>query len=226
MINKDLIKYIRENWMKYLEYVSDISRGGKNSCSLVNIPSGMAFGFDAIVADMFSVNRKPMSVDMVDFNNQWIVFTEFKGGFHDKVNDKNYVPQNCRYKSNYLCPELRPFQKKCREFDKKELLSSIVQKAVENYVFLHIFVLPKCNNLANGVCQKLKFVVVFDNDPVDDALRIDKKIYKKTQTYKNEQSIKQSLKRFIKSCDENVDDFYYDSIEVYDALEFEANLNI
>ncbi|MBQ0067126.1 MAG: hypothetical protein KBS60_02890 [Phascolarctobacterium sp.] len=226
MVNKDLIKYIRENWMKYLEYISDISRGGKNSCSLVNIPSEMSFAFDAIVADMFSVNKKPMSVDMVDFDNQWIVFTEFKGGFYDKINDKTYVPQNCKYISNYLCPELKPFQKKRRESEKKELVSSIVQKAVEAYMFIHIFILPKCSDLANDTCQKIKLVIVYDGDIVDNAISIAKQYCKDTSLYENKVWIEQALKRFVNDSCVGVEDFYYDKIEVYDKYEYEARFKM
>ena len=72
MINKDLIKYIRENWMKYLKYVSDISKGGKKPCSLVPVSSKMSFDFDSISEHLLPSCNKIASVDYVEFDGNII----------------------------------------------------------------------------------------------------------------------------------------------------------
>lgn len=222
MINKDIVSYIQGNWMKHLQYVSDISRGGKDSHCLVNIQSKMAFDFDAIVDGMSLKNKKPTSADMLDFDGQCIVFTEFKSGFHDKISEQTYIPRNCQYISNTLCPELLPYLKMCRELAKEDLRATIVKKAIETYVLLHALVMPQCCDLADDEYQKIKLVVVFDCDPNDKAIQISNKYRENTETCKNKKTLKEALKRFVNGKSTKVDDFYYDAVDVYDSFEYEC----
>ena len=105
------------------------------------------------------------------------------------------------------------------------MISSIRLKAIESYITLEKHILPKCQQ-TDGRCR-LIFTVVIDEDAVEAMEDTLAEVVGDKETRDNPFSrIRSSLQRLTNNRDANGKAYFYDSVEVLSAVDFQNRLQL
>ena len=164
-ITKDVRAYFSEKYKdgKFFVSFKELSKIRKDEY-LVEIKS-KGFNFDKIKEDIYGGKDSITSIDAVMFNNDEMVFIEFKSGVLDK--NKNKGPSIDNENTTQKCRNIRKewwavFEKK--RYKEKELIILDVRiKMLESLNILNDKILINCNNTTHGI-SKIKFILVVDSN--------------------------------------------------------------
>lgn len=223
MITKDIAKYAEENWMseRYYNTIAKIS-ASKNDESLVDSPKKI-FWLDNISSDLYlSKNNMPTSADGAIITDKALYLIEFKSGFKKKITKQNLDVEKttCKHKDG-ICDDYWDLFFKKQKAETRNLIASIRDKAIESYITLEKRLFPKCIELTSDQKCRLEFVVVIDENELDNMESTLGDLCSKEPLSDNCFSdIRNSLKRCIKQKDANNHDYYYDEIKVMSSSDF------
>lgn len=226
MIFKDVQKYAQSNWGTFLKSITECSRSYSNGVPLV-VSDSKIYCFDDISKTIYANNKLCASVDGIDFNENEILFIEYKSGFKQKITKENYKDSEksiCSHSKN-VCKYYWDLFFALRDKEKEELISNLKLKALDTYITFDKNIFPLCDDLQTGNL-KLRLIVVIDADEVDnmeDAL--GELSGKKTSSNNYFTKIKQSLSRFMLRPDAFENNYLYDSIDVYSVKEYSFFIN-
>ena len=239
MVTKDIAAFARENWSeKYSRTVEELSKDDQNR-PLIQSKTQM-FCFDAIIADLFPEDRKPNSADAIYLQKDGtVLLIEFKRGFKRiallsdlkrKSKDKSLSVDGGTERADtdhVLSRQIQETKIKLLKKEVSELKSSIQMKAMESYMALEKKIFPLCKELTHGKKEKLKFLVVIDEDNAAAGEEILAKPAKR-QIVKNNpfDSLRQSLRRFKNQRDAAGQSYLYDEIDVISCREFSSYLKL
>lgn len=101
------------------------------------------------------------------------------------------------------------------------MITAIRDKAIESYITLEKKLFPKCIELTSSQKYRLEFIVVIDENELDNMEATLGDLCSKEKLSDNCFSdIRNSLKRCIKQKDANDCDYYYDDIRVMSFSDF------
>ena len=201
---------------------TELSENDETGESLVN-NTNLGYDFDSISEGIFGTN-KLRSADSVIVKDDYIIFIEFKSGFKKRIHISNFDKSKwpCKHAEPY-CSEGAEYFLKNQDLTAIEMIQSIQLKAVESFITLEKFIVPKCFEENNN--WKVKFVAVIDavNDiPLDmyeaglsELGGCDEETLKENSIV----SLKDSLKKYMKK-NFNGDGVLYDSVDVMTVENF------
>ena len=226
MTNKNLPKYIQENWEHHKVTVTVASRN-QSGKPLVK-SDRTVYNFDTLCDTLFSGRDNPCSADGIQVHGRNVDLIEFKSGFRQVITKKSFDRSKC------LCPKFDP-PVYCSDYgdlllkhqDKitAELIDSIKLKAVESYILLEKHFIPLCEEIDGARKVNINYVVVVDadgDDGIEDTLA--ELAGTEPDTDNKLIAIRSSLKRFLNRQDANGNSYLYDSIEVLSASDFACRI--
>lgn len=225
MITKDLLGYAECNWDGFKASVTEVSKSNGTHIPLVESDE-LLFHFDKISLSLYAQGKAPTSADGMVITSKSIEFIEFKSGFKQKITKNNFDEEKGRCEdADKVCTQYWTLFFKNQKKEIHELISSIRFKALESYVTLEKHILPKCQQ--TGVHIPLKFVVVIDEDEVDNMEDTLAELAGKENVEDNHFSaIRNALRRLNVQRDADGNEYYYDSIEVLSARDFSNYLRL
>lgn len=223
MTTKNLSYYAKASWLpvdRYYDTITNIS-ASTNGNPLVEC-STKIFWFDHISDDLFDPNNLPASSDGIIVKDKAIYFVEFKSGFKKKITKNNFNMDIAKCESKgEVCQDYWDLFFKKQKKDTEQLINSIRDKAIESYITLDKNILPKCLELTNGQKHRIVFIVVIDEDGIDNMEAALAGLSSNSPSPDNcFENIKKSLKRCYKQTDANGQDYYYDEIKVMSPCDF------
>lgn len=223
MMPKNLPQYILENWERYKVTISDASKSDVG-VSLVESEEEI-YNFDQVCKDFFAGKNVPTSADGVQIQGRNVELVEFKSGFKQRVTKDKFDPDKGTCKSaGKVCTDYWNLFWENQDRKRAQLISSVRTKAIESYVFLEKHILPQCLDYTEGGKMKLVFTVVIDEDGVDGLEDTLAELAGAEPENNAITAIRQALKRFANRKDENDIPYYYDSINVFSAKDFEKRI--
>lgn len=225
MLTKDLLSYAETNWGSFKATVSVISENDHTHIPLVT-GDELLFHFDKITEMLYAQGKAPTSADGLEVTAQGVEFIEFKSGFKRKITKNNFdEKQGWCEDGKKVCSWYWDLFFKEQEKEIAELISSIRFKAIESYITLEKHIFPKCQQ--SGVHIPLKFVVVIDEDEVDNIEDTLAGLAGEEDIKDNHFSaIRSALRRLTGQRDVDGSEYYYDSIEVLSARDFSNHLRL
>ena len=230
MIAKDILKYAQEHWLSdsgYKKTITEISKSGTSKALVES--SKEIFCFDDISRDLYK--RKdclPTSADgIIITDNKKIYLVEFKSGFKKKITKNNLDKEkaSCEYK-NGLCNDYWNLFFRHQKRETRQLIDSIREKAIESYITLEKRLFPQCSDLMSAKKYELIFIVVIDEDGLDNMESALGELSLKEPPANNCFSdIRKSLKHCLKQKDYVGNDYYYDDIKVMSPYDFKFFVN-
>lgn len=213
MITKDINSYLANNYICFLQPISEMSKSD-NGKILVKDDRKL-YNFDKITEELYQHNL-PESADGVYALKNKIFFVEYKSGFKRKITKENFkeTQMACPDDSKKFCRPYAELFFKNQKNEDKILYHSIHQKAVESFMTFMKEIVFKSEE--DQQSKELIFCVVVD-DYVENMEDILNGLAKKSSDSNTIGSLRQSLSRFRKA--ENKD-YYYDDIKVLSPHEF------
>lgn len=228
MLTKNIDKFARENWQceRYYNTITKISDPG-NGNSLVTSSQKM-FWFDHISDDLYTCqNNIPTSADGIIITERVIYFVEFKSGFKKKITTKNFDEKkaSCPYK-NAICKDYWKLFFKKQNKETEQLIDSIRDKAIESYITLEKRLVPQFIDLDVSQKYRLVFVVVIDENEIENMEATLGDLCSKDSISNNCFSdIRKSLQRCMNQKDACGNDYYYDEVRVMSTSDFVSFIN-
>lgn len=186
----------------------------------------LLFHFDKISEALYTQGKAPTSADGLEVTSRGVEFIEFKSGFKRKITKNNFdEKQGWCEDGKKVCAWYWDLFFKEQEKEIAELISSIRFKAIESYITLEKHVFPKCQH--SGVHIPLKFVVVIDEDEIDNMEDTLAGLAGEADVKDNHFSaIRSALRRLTGQRDTDGNEYYYDSIEVLSARDYSNHLRL
>ena len=225
MLERDLLSYAETNWNDFIKPVSDISKNEHTHIPLV-MGAELLYNFDAVTDSLFSPEKKPASADGMKISANRVEFIEFKSGFKRKITTNSFDERKaeCKY-TRRVCEDYWNLFFKEQKKERSELISSIRLKAIESYITLEKHILPKCQQ-TDSRCP-LIFTVVIDEDAVEVMEDTLAEVAGAKETKGNPFSeIRSSLQRLTDNRDADGKAYFYDSVEVLSAVDFQNMLQL
>lgn len=225
MLTKDLLSYAETNWRSFKTTVSVISENEHTHVPLVT-GDKLLFHFDKISESLYAKGKAPTSADGMEVTNKSVELIEFKSGFKRKTTKNNFDEKQAWCNDGKkVCTQYWELFFKEQEKEIAELISSIRFKAIESYITLEKYILPKCQYSCQHI--PLKFLVVIDEEEVDSMEDTLAGLAGKEDIKDNHFSaIRSALRRLIGQRDANENEYYYDCIEVLSASDYANQLQL
>lgn len=225
MLERDLLSYAETNWKNFIGTVSDISKNEHTHSPLV-MGDEELYNFDAVTDSLFTHKKAPASADGIKISTDRVEFIEFKSGFKRKINKNNFDEGKAKCEdTDRVCKKYWRLFFNEQKKERSELISSIRLKAIESYITLEKHILPKCQQ-NDGLCP-LIFTVVIDEDAVEVMEDTLAEVAGAKEIEGNPFSeIRSSLQRLTDNRDANGKAYFYDSIEVLSAVDFQNRLQL
>lgn len=226
MAKQDVENYVTANWGQHKETVTELSKEQKKGTSLVLADTQM-YNFDKITKDIYATkkNAMPTSADALTFSRKHILFVEFKSGFKKKVRKNALDKEKAKCeKIDDICPDYWKIFFKNQESETIGLINSLQMKAADSYITLEKQILPKCEGDNSRVLVDLW--VIIDEEEIDYMEDTLASLANKTIEEKNNifERIRKALNRFLRQQDANGNRYYYESIHVMSARDYENYL--
>ena len=226
MAMQDVENYVTATWGQYQETVTELSKEQKKGTSLVRSNIQM-YNFDQITKKIYATRKSgiPTSADALTFSKKHILFVEFKSGFKKKVKKNALDKERAKCeKIDDVCPEYWKVFFKNQELETTGLINSLQMKAADSYITLEKQILPKCEGDNRRVLVDLW--VIIDEDEIDYMEDTLASLAKKPIGGENNifERIRKALNRFLRQQDANENRYYYESINVLSAKDYENYL--
>lgn len=226
MATQDVENYVIAKWKQYREPVTELSKEQKKGTSLV-VSDMQMYNFDKITKDIYATkkNAMPTSADALTFSRKHILFVEFKSGFKKKVRKNALDKEKAKCKKiDDICPDYWKIFFKNQESETIGLINSLQMKAADSYITLEKQILPKCEGDNSRVLVDLW--VIIDEEEIDYMEDTLASLANKTIEEKNNifERIRKALNRFLRQQDANGNRYYYESIHVLSARDYENYL--
>lgn len=226
MAKQDVENYVTANWGQHQETVTELSKEQKKGTSLVLADTQM-YNFDKITKDIYATkkNAMPTSADALTFSKKHILFVEFKSGFKKKVKKNALDKERAKCeKIDDICSDYWKVFFKNQEAETIGLINSLQMKAADSYITLEKQILPECKGDNSRVLVDLW--VIIDEDEIDYMEDTLASLAQKPTGEENNifERIRKALSRYLRQQDANGKRYYYESIHVLSARDYENYL--
>lgn len=156
-----------ENYDDCIDTITNLSKNFHSNQSSINDDKKL-FNLDKIVRKVFNGQDVNTSADAMYIANNTITFIEFKGGFHDLINEKTKDSSliKCPKDENIECDDYVKLFKSKRQKEKENLKCNLICKIIETFIFYKYELLNLINNDDTQNIKLYFFVVI--NDYLED----------------------------------------------------------
>lgn len=226
MATQDVENYVTAKWGQYRETVTELSKEQKKGTSLVMSDIQM-YNFDQITKEIYASRKRgiPTSADALTFLKKHILFVEFKSGFKKKVKKNALDKERAKCKEiDDVCRDYWKVFFKNQESETIGLINSLQMKAADSYITLEKQILPECKGDNSRILVDLW--VIIDEDEIDYMEDTLASLAHKPTGEENNifERIRKALSRFLRQQDANGKRYYYESIHVLSARDYENYL--
>ncbi len=227
MTTKDLHTYAVNNWGPFSKTITAVSDSGDGGSPLVESELQI-YHFDAICKSLFGEKYTPTSADGIAVTKRCIDLIEFKSGFKQRITKQNFNPEKWYCKiAKKECKDGGELFLENQRHKIKELITNLRFKAIESYITLDRYILPRCKEGVAGASLNIRLIVVVDGDEVDEMEDTLAGLAGVEDSSNNcLASIRKAIKRLEKLCDMTGVTYYYDSIVVMSAQDFSNKLKM
>ncbi len=224
MMNKSLKEHLFEEYSDCIDTITKLSKNEHSKISSISDDKKL-FNFDSIVKKFFNNENMPTSADAMYIDDKTITFIEFKGGFHDFINNKNTELLKCPKNNNIECDDYFKLFEHNRKKEKENLTCNLICKIIETFIFYKYELLNKYNSIQDIT---LNFLVVI-NDNLEDYESI---LLNNASGSSNISSSKSNPNNIIKKINQITKRFrnkngryYYHNVSAYGIYKFKEQLD-
>lgn len=227
MISNQLKNYLIDNYSDCIETVTELSKNLYSGLSSI-IDDKKLFNFDSLVKKICRSDPHT-SADAMYIKDNSITFIEFKGGFHDLINEetKDSSLIRCPRDNTIECNDYYNIFLEKRKKEKKILKNNLICKIIETFVFYKYELLNLIDNSNSNQNIKLYFLVVInDNLEEYENILLDSASGSKaiSSGIENSNNVIKQIKQFTKRFRNKNGRYYYNDVSACRVDEFKEKL--
>ena len=216
-----------ENYDDCIDTITNLSKNLHSKQSSINDDKKL-FNLDKIVRKVFNGQDANTSADAMYIANNTITFIEFKGGFHDLINEKTKDGSliKCPIDENIECDDYFKLFKSKRQKEKENLKCNLICKIIETFIFYKYELLNLINNDDTQNIKLYFFVVINDylEDYQDILLECADGSTATSSGAENFDNVISTINQLTKRFRNKNGRYYYHNVQAYGVTEFKKIL--